>query len=243
MFNSADIAPDMPLIAIGVVIWVVAVSVAFGFYIPVLRAASQRTDAARKAAAPAPHAGDVTAAEGEASAHLADAPPVTKATVTVVEPPVADVAPTPAPASAPAPAPGAVAPATPPDAFSVLIVDDNAVNRRVLEIILDSVGVAYVSVENGLEAVEAMEACPHHAVLMDLQMPVMDGFEATRRIRALQAMRGDAPSAIIVVSANCLDEHVAAGRDAGADSHLAKPISAAALICELATCSGALMAA
>jgi len=236
MYTLADIAPDMPLIALGVVIWVVAVSVAFGFYIPVLRAAPRRRGAGRKAAAPAPHAGDVETVDEGPSADLDRAPPAAKPTLTVVEPPV------PA-AVAPAAAPRTAAPATPPDAFSVLIVDDNAINRQVLEIILDSVGVAHVSVENGLEAVEAMEACPHHAVLMDLQMPVMDGFEATRRIRALQASRGDAPSAIIVVSANCLEEHIAASRDAGADSHMAKPISAAALICELATRGSAQMAA
>ena len=218
MYTFSDLAPDMTLVALGVVIWVVAISIAFGFYIPVLRAAARPTGAGHKASAAAEQTGDVQDVADMVSADLDHAPSVAKLTPTA-------------------------APATPPDAFSVLIVDDNEINRRVLEMILDSVGVAHVSVENGQEAVEAMEACPHHAVLMDLQMPVMDGFEATRRIRALQAERGDAPSSIIVVSANCLDEHVAAGRDAGANSHLAKPISAAALIGELATCSAAQMAA
>jgi CheY-like chemotaxis protein len=123
-----------------------------------------------------------------------------------------------------------------PDHFSVLIVDDNPINRQVLELILDSVGMAHVSVENGAEAVEAMAACAFDAVLMDLQMPVMDGFEATRRIREMEAKGGEVHSTIIVVSANCLDEHVQAGREAGADAHLAKPISAGALIGELAAC-------
>ncbi len=123
-----------------------------------------------------------------------------------------------------------------PDAFSVLIVDDNAINRQVLELILDSVNIQHASVENGLEAVQAMSNCAYDAVLMDLQMPVMDGFEATRRIREMETHGGGAPSTIIVVSANCLEEHVVAGREAGADAHLAKPISAGALIGELAGC-------
>jgi CheY-like chemotaxis protein len=222
MYTHIDLVPDMPLIALGVVIWVVAISIAFGFYIPALRTAGAAPDRRQP---PAPQM-----VESEATADLDHAPVAGPPMLTLVE------------STAPAPVPVA-APVSPPDAFSVLIVDDNAINRQVLEMILDSVGVEHVSVENGLEAVEAMEACPHHAVLMDLQMPVMDGFEATRRIRDLQARRGDAPSAIIVVSANCLDEHVAASRDAGADSHLAKPISAAALIGQLATCGGAQMAA
>jgi CheY-like chemotaxis protein len=216
MYTYGEIGPDMPLIALAVVIWVVAVSIAFGFYIPVLRAAGRP---GAKAFTPAPPSSEASSALADDLDHAPFVAEPSAPTLTLVA--------------------SAAAPATPPDDFSVLIVDDNAINRQVLELILDSVGVAHVSVENGLEAVREMEACPHHAVLMDLQMPVMDGFEATRRIRALQSGRGDAPSAIIVVSANCLEEHVVASRDAGADRHLAKPISAAALIGELATCASA----
>jgi CheY-like chemotaxis protein len=232
MYTHIDLVPDMPLIALGVVIWVVAISVGFGFYIPVLRAAGRAPVVRRQPPGPAPK---LRAVNSQATADLDHAPSTPSPALTLVKPA------TPPPALAAAePTLEAV---SPPDDFSVLIVDDNAINRRVLEMILDSVGVAHVSVENGLEAVEAMAARPHQAVLMDLQMPVMDGFEATRRIRDLQTRRGDVPSAIIVVSANCLDEHVAAGREAGADRHLAKPISAAALIGELAACSGVQMAA
>jgi CheY-like chemotaxis protein len=133
--------------------------------------------------------------------------------------------------------PDAAPPRERPEAFSVLIVDDNPINRQVLEMILDSVGVAHASVDDGLKAVEAMQACAYDAVLMDLQMPVMDGFEATRKIRALEAARGAQAARIIVVSANCDDEDIADGRAAGADCHLAKPVSAAAVIGELAACT------
>ncbi|MBS0360099.1 MAG: response regulator [Proteobacteria bacterium] len=119
------------------------------------------------------------------------------------------------------------------DRFNVLVVDDNPVNRQVLELILGSVGVPHASVENGQEAVDAMMTGDFDAILMDIQMPVMDGLEATRRIRQWEGEhhRGHAP--IIIVSANGLPEHVDAGRAAGADAHLNKPVSAAALLGEL----------
>jgi len=137
----------------------------------------------------------------------------------------------PDPAATPAPAAPPHQPdIEPEESHRALIVDDNAINRQVIEMILDSAGIEHHSVENGLEAVEAARRERFPVVLMDLQMPVMDGFEATRQIRELEARRGGPRSSIIVVSANCLDEHIAAGRAAGADDHMAKPISAAALI-------------
>ena len=112
----------------------------------------------------------------------------------------------------------------------VLVVDDNAANRRVAELILDSAGIEHASAVNGQEAVEAMISGGFDAVLMDIQMPVMDGLEATRRIRAWEEQTGHTRAPIIIVSANGLREHVDAGRAAGADDHVAKPISAASLL-------------
>jgi signal transduction histidine kinase/ActR/RegA family two-component response regulator len=114
--------------------------------------------------------------------------------------------------------------------FMVLIVDDNAVNRRVMELILDSVGIGHASVEDGKEGVEAMKSGAYDAVLMDIQMPVMDGFEATRRIREWEVNTERPRAPILIVSANCLPQHVDDGRAAGADAHLNKPISAAELV-------------
>jgi len=104
------------------------------------------------------------------------------------------------------------------------------VNRQVIELILGSVGIDHASVENGREALEAFETGAYDAVLMDIQMPVMDGLEATRHIRAWERREQRRRSPILIVSANCLKEHVDAGRAAGADAHLNKPISAAELI-------------
>ena len=117
----------------------------------------------------------------------------------------------------------------------VLVVDDNAVNRQVMELILESVGADHASARDGREGVEAIQGGDFDAVLMDIQMPVMDGLEATRRIRAWEKSLGRPRTPILIVSANCLAEHVAAGQAAGADAHLNKPIKAAELLGELET--------
>jgi CheY-like chemotaxis protein len=244
MYTYGEFAPDLHLIAIGLVVWVVAVSIAFGVYIPALRTDGKLlrgfAPSRRRANLPAyvPVAlrvvEDLDHAALSVGAETPLKPVIHEAVVLepvihqpVVLAPVLQVA-----DSAPAPAP-----CEHPEAFSVLIVDDNTINRQVLELILDSVGVAHASVENGLQAVEAMEACAYDAVLMDLQMPVMDGFEATRRIRALETARGEAPTRIIVISANCGADDMAASLAAGGDAHLAKPISSAAVVAELAACA------
>ncbi len=134
-------------------------------------------------------------------------------------------------AEAPAvrPAPGAEAAGDedyPP--VRILLAEDNPANRAVVELILGAAGVDLVSVENGAEAVDAFAAQPFDLVLMDLQMPVMDGLTAIRLIREREPETARTP--IIVLSANVQAEHLAASAAAGADLHLAKPIVAATLL-------------
>jgi signal transduction histidine kinase/NO-binding membrane sensor protein with MHYT domain/ActR/RegA family two-component response regulator len=114
--------------------------------------------------------------------------------------------------------------------FRVLIVDDNEINRQVLGLILDSAGIEHAEAEDGQVGVEAATTGRFDAVLMDIQMPVMDGFEATRRIRAWEAGAGRPRMPIYIVSANGLQEHVEAGIAAGADGHLNKPVSVPQLL-------------
>jgi signal transduction histidine kinase/AmiR/NasT family two-component response regulator len=121
------------------------------------------------------------------------------------------------------------------DDFMVLIVDDNPVNRQVMELILESVGIGHVSAQDGREGVEAMKTGNFDAVLMDIQMPVMDGLEATRRIRDWEQSTQRPRAPILIVSANCLPQHVDDGRKAGADAHINKPISASELVGALET--------
>jgi CheY-like chemotaxis protein len=113
----------------------------------------------------------------------------------------------------------------------VLLADDHPVNRKVAQLILASAGIELTAVEDGQAACEAFRADAFDVVLMDMQMPVMDGVAAVQAIRAIEAedlRRGRAR--ILMVSANAFPEHVEAGGRAGADGHLAKPFTADALI-------------
>jgi signal transduction histidine kinase/CheY-like chemotaxis protein len=128
----------------------------------------------------------------------------------------------------------AVAAAPADDApLRILVVDDHPTNRKVLELILDQVGAEWVSVEDGRQAVDAAALQDFAAILMDIQMPVMDGLTATREIRRQERAAGRAAVPVIIVSANGQPEHVQAGRAAGAQLHLTKPVCAEALVAAL----------
>ena len=134
----------------------------------------------------------------------------------------------PADISSPAPAPGVEDDEQP---LRVLLVEDNPVNRRVVELILDSCGAEVTSAEDGALGVAAWRSSPFDLVLMDLQMPVMDGLTATREIRRLENELGRLPrTPIAVLSANAMAHHQREALAAGADIHLAKPITPEALI-------------
>jgi CheY-like chemotaxis protein len=107
----------------------------------------------------------------------------------------------------------------------VLCVEDHPVNRKVVEYMMEVAGVRLTMVENGALAVEAFTSQAFDAVLMDMQMPVMDGLAATRAIREFEASSGHAPTPVIMVTAHGLPEHVAASRAAGADRHVTRPVS------------------
>lgn len=121
----------------------------------------------------------------------------------------------------------------------VLVADDNPTNRHVVELMLDAAGVEVVSVENGAEALDALRAGAFDLVLMDLRMPVMDGFEAIRAIRQGEVHRPDARLPIIVLSANSGPEDREASAEAGADRHIAKPIRAETLFGAISEVLGA----
>jgi len=112
----------------------------------------------------------------------------------------------------------------------VLVTDDNATNRMVAELIMNSIGAIVVCAENGQEALDAVEQLPFDVVLMDLQMPVMDGITAIRAIREREASRGLPRMPVVVVSANVMREQREETSAAGADDHLGKPVRAEELI-------------
>ncbi len=117
----------------------------------------------------------------------------------------------------------------------VLLAEDHPTNQRVVELILSTQNAELVTVEDGAQALSAFETGMFDLVLMDMQMPVMDGLSATRAIRALEAGEGRRPTPIVMLSANALLEHRRAAEDAGADLHVAKPITAASLLAGMRT--------
>ena len=112
----------------------------------------------------------------------------------------------------------------------ILLADDHPANRKVIEIMLAGLEAELTSVENGQLAVDRYQEGDFDLVLMDMQMPVMDGLAAVRAIRAHEAAKAGGRTPVLMLTANALAEHVAAGRAAGADGHLAKPITLAALL-------------
>jgi CheY-like chemotaxis protein len=106
----------------------------------------------------------------------------------------------------------------------VLLADDHPTNRAVVEVILSLIDVELVAVEDGALAVAAFKVDDFDVVLMDLQMPVMDGLTAIREIRKFEAETGRRRTPVLAVTANAMSEHIAASHAAGADHHISKPI-------------------
>ncbi|WP_310213597.1 ATP-binding protein [Caulobacter sp. BE264] len=120
------------------------------------------------------------------------------------------------------------------EGMRVLVAEDHPTNRKVVEIVLQPFGVELTMVEDGQAALDALEQGRFDAVLMDMQMPVLDGLSATRAIRAREKASRASPILVIMLTANAMEEHVAAARAAGADLHLAKPLHPAHLLEALA---------
>jgi PAS domain S-box-containing protein len=128
----------------------------------------------------------------------------------------------------------AAAPAAAPRPSRILVADDSGANRELSRLMLTALGHHVTLVEDGAAAVAAVAApgAAYDLVLMDVQMPVLDGRLATRRIRALDGEGGRLP--IIALTADVLSEQIELCRAAGMDDHLAKPIVPAALASVLA---------
>jgi CheY-like chemotaxis protein len=111
----------------------------------------------------------------------------------------------------------------------VLAAEDNAVNQLVLKTLLHQMGVDPTVVDNGQLAVEAWEAGDWDVILMDIQMPVMDGLTATAQIRAKETASGRRRTPIVALTANAMSHHIDQYVSAGMNGHVAKPIQAADL--------------
>jgi len=110
----------------------------------------------------------------------------------------------------------------------VLVAEDNPVNQQLTLALLRRAGHNAEAVSNGEEAVEAVSARPYDLVLMDVQMPVMDGLAATRRIRRLSGAAARIP--VVALTANAMQGDAAICLEAGMDDYLSKPINARKLL-------------
>ena len=146
--------------------------------------------------------------ESLAAGRTAAPPPSMQAAMTRVVPPAA-------------PVPGE-RPARPAGGLRVLVAEDNEVNQKVVSRMLERLGHHAEVAVNGREALERAKAGTFDLVLMDCQMPEMDGWEATARIRAALAGRRRIP--ILALTANASDADRQRCLDAGMDAHLSKPL-------------------
>jgi DNA-binding response OmpR family regulator len=136
--------------------------------------------------------------------------------------------------------PDATVPATPPaprgelSPLRVLVAEDNPVNIQLLSILLEHLGYQADIATNGIEALDAMRHNAYDVVLMDVQMPVMDGLEATRQI--LREWAPENRPRILALTAGVTPEEIEACRQAGMDDVLVKPLNIADLEATMAKC-------
>ena len=105
----------------------------------------------------------------------------------------------------------------------VLVVEDNDVNRMIAREVLQSIGLTVIEATDGIEALAQLERISVDVVLMDCQMPMMDGYQAAREIRIRETRMGMPRLPILALTADAFEEDAKRSREAGMDGHLAKP--------------------
>jgi CheY-like chemotaxis protein len=132
----------------------------------------------------------------------------------------------------PAPAEAVESAATVLEGVRILVVEDNATNRLIATKLLENLGADVVTACDGYAGVEAAEHGAFDLILMDIQMPGIDGVEAARRIRTLGGVAAETP--IVALTANVLAHQRQSYLDAGMDGVVGKPIAPGALVAEIA---------
>ncbi|KAA0574261.1 response regulator [Azospirillum sp. Sh1] len=245
--NGAELArearrlrPDLPvLLASGFAAHaVVADDVAMGGYDLIAKPYDpaelrERLDRLRPPLPPATLPSPAPAPAPELPAEL----PARPAARSAAEPPPPPVAapPLPPPAESAPPAPSPAAPAAPAtESLRILVVEDVEMNRLLAVTLLRQAGHSVAAVADGAQAVEAVGRERFDAILMDINMPVMDGLEATRAIRAMPGP--ESRVAIVALTANTFPDDIAQCYEAGMDCHVPKPIDRVQLLTEVSRC-------
>jgi two-component system cell cycle response regulator DivK len=112
----------------------------------------------------------------------------------------------------------------------ILVVEDQEDNRRILNDLLTNAGYEIIQAGNGEEALRAAAAQRPDLILMDIQLPLLDGYEATRRIKADPALR---TIPVIVVTSYALSGDESKARAAGCDAYITKPYSPRAILAKI----------
>lgn len=126
------------------------------------------------------------------------------------------------------PAPDAELEGLPTDAIHVLIVDDHAINRRAIQLILQSIECRMTMAENGLDALNLCQSQRFDVIFMDVRMPELDGRETTRRLRSGGGINANVP--VIAVTADNAQEDIEACLEAGMNRFVAKPLTPTSLL-------------
>ncbi|MDR3506765.1 MAG: ATP-binding protein [Caulobacteraceae bacterium] len=118
----------------------------------------------------------------------------------------------------------------PETAFRVLLAEDHPTNQKVVQMLLEPYGADIIIAEDGAQAVALFQDQAFDLILMDMQMPTMDGLAATRAIRDLEREAHHPHTPIAMMTANTSDDHQRAARTAGSDIFIPKPITSASLM-------------
>jgi CheY-like chemotaxis protein len=104
----------------------------------------------------------------------------------------------------------------------VLVVDDSDINRIIVQYMLEGFGLTVATAENGQQALEQIQQQHFELILMDCEMPIMDGYQASRTIRSMPSPKAHTP--IVALTANAYEENQKKCEEAGMDDFLSKPI-------------------
>jgi len=122
------------------------------------------------------------------------------------------------------PAPAATVPVDVPVDFRILVAEDNSISTKVIRGMLGKLNLSPDTASNGEEALQAMKAQRYDLVLMDCEMPILDGFSATQQLRAWEVGNQRQRTPVVALTAHILSEHKDRARQAGMDGHMAKPV-------------------